>query len=201
MTMKIVTLMSSPRLNGSTAAVLAQFEKRLPSNTSLERINLIDHTINGCLGCDACQEVRDVLACSQVDDAVWIIQHLLDADLVVYASPVYVWNFPAGMRALLERHYALVKWKLGGAPSLMTGKLVMLLVTCGASVLEGADLLLETFKRQMDYLDAAIVGRYVVDNVSSPAALGDRRKETALMMLRDLNANPAWIARCQAAKN
>ena len=53
----------------------------------------------------------------------------------------------------------------------------------------------------MDYLDAAIVGRYVVDNVSCPAALGDRRKETALMMLRDLNANPAWIARCQVAEN
>jgi multimeric flavodoxin WrbA len=168
----------------------------------VERVNLIDQIINGCIGCDSCQEVRGIPACSQIDAAVWIIDHILTADLVVYAMPVYVWSFPANMKALLERHYALMKWKLEGAPSLLAGKPVMLLATCGANVVSGADLLLEAFKREMDYLDARILGRYVVDGTTSSAsALGDKRKDTADLMWADLNANPLWIERCHAASS
>ena len=193
--MKIVTVMGSPRLTGNTGTILKAFERGAAQTHEVERINLIDYNYSGCLGCDTCQEVSDVPGCGLEDDGTAIIRSILAADLVVYATPVYIWSFPAGMKALMERHFALVKSRLPGAPSLIAGKLVMLLVTCKGTAIESADLVLETFKREMDYLDCTTVGRYVVDSTTSPNELGERRKDTAQMMLHDLAANPAWIAR------
>ena len=184
--MKILTIMGSPRKKGNTAAVLSAFEELAEGTHQVERINIRDVKVAGCLGCDRCFQVSDKPGCSQRDDGNPILERVLDADLIVYASPVYCWSYTAQLKALMDRHYCLVKWKDGVSRSLEPGKPAMLLLTCGGGALNNADLVQEEFKREIAYLEWRSAGMYVVDNTTTPAELGDRRSATARAMLADL---------------
>jgi len=168
-TVKIITVLGSPRKRGNTAAVLEAFERlALENQHAVERINAVDCTVRGCLGCDACFEVLDEPGCAQDDDdAVWILNRILAADLVVYATPVYAWGFTAQLKPLIDRHYCLVKWQGDGvASALMAGKRAALLATCGGDAAGNADLLEEAFRRLLDYAQCQPAGIYVLDNCS-----------------------------------
>ena len=180
--MNILTILGGPRKRGNTAAVLEQFETLAAAQHSVERINITDWTINGCLGCEACQRVLDEPGCRQHDDGVAILKRILAADLVVYSSPVYAWSISAQLKALFDRHYCLVKWS-AGEKALMEGKRAMLLVTCAGSAEENADLVQPMFERQMACMKTAVVGQFVVDNCTTPAELGERAVATAREML------------------
>lgn len=49
----------------------------------------------------ACQKVSDQPGCVQKDDFKEIIEKIIDSEIVVYASPVYVWDFSAQLKALI----------------------------------------------------------------------------------------------------
>jgi multimeric flavodoxin WrbA len=187
--MRIVTVLGSPRKRGNTAAVLEAFE-RLASQEQhiIERINAVDWTVRGCLGCDTCFDTLDEPGCAQDDDAAWILEHILEADLVVYASPVYAWGFTGQLKPLIDRHYCLVKWQGGEiASALMAGKRAALLTTCGGDAADNADLLEEAFKRLLAYAQSRPAGIYVLDNCSSrPDGPGADAEQLAQRMAREL---------------
>ena len=185
--MKIVTVLGSPRKRGNTAAVLAAFESQVAREREIDRINITDYRVKGCRGCDHCFSVLDEPGCAQRDDAVQLLRRILAADLVVYASPVYCWSFPAELKALLDRHYCLVKWRNGEiAASLASGKRAALLVTCGGGAGDNADLIQVMFDREIEYLGGVVAGKYVVDNCGTPAELGKRAAEMGRRMAREL---------------
>ncbi len=181
--MKILTILGSPRRHGNTAAVLGMFEQQAAAVHQVERINLTDYTVNGCLGCDTCQRRLDEPGCRQHDDALAIFARMEDADLVVYASPVYAWSISAQLKALFDRHYCLVKWN-AGEKALLAGRRAMLLVTCGGSAAENADLVQPMFARQMACMQMEVAGQFVVDNCTTPDALGGRAAAVADEMVR-----------------
>ena len=67
--MKITTILGSPKKKGNTNAVLEQFEKIMEKDHTINRINIKDKTVNGCLGCGACRKKPDQIGCVQKDDA------------------------------------------------------------------------------------------------------------------------------------
>jgi multimeric flavodoxin WrbA len=185
--MKIVTILGSPRRQGNTATVLQAFEALVAPVHEVSRINVTDFRVEGCRGCDVCQDRLDKPGCLQKDDAVRLLERILDADAVVYACPVYCWSFPAQLKALMDRHYCLVKWQAGEvAAALMSGKRAALLVTCGGDAADNADLIQVMFEREMAYVRGQVVGRYVVANCTTPAELGERSVETARRMAREI---------------
>lgn len=185
--MKITTILGSPRRNGNTAAVLKRFELLAPPTDRVERINITDYSIGGCLGCDACRRNLTAQGCVRRDDAAAIFDRLLESDLIVYATPLYVWGFTAQMKALLDRHYCLTKWVDGRvANALLRGKRAALLVTCGDAAEGNADLIQGIFDREMRYLGCQVVGKYVVDNCTTPDKLGSRAVDVAESMWRDI---------------
>jgi len=185
--MRITTILGSPRTQGNTASVLSGFEARLRPAHEFARINICERQVAGCIGCEACQGVYDEPGCAQPDDADEILRLLMDSDLVVYASPVYAWGFPSQLKALLDRHYCLVKWEGGRVEqALLAGKRAMLLVTCAGKAEENADLVLAMFRRQMAYLGCEIVGEHVVADCTTPDALGEKGEEAADAMFWDI---------------
>jgi len=185
--MKITTILGSPRKRGNTAAVLGLFEALIPSPHRVERFDIMDCTVKGCLGCDTCFKTLNEPGCVQQDDASAIFKHLMDSDLIVYTTPVYVWGFSAQMKALMDRHYSLVKWADGQVvKALLKGKRTALLVTCGDTEENNADLVLEAFDREMDYLGCTVAGKYVVPQCTKPSELGDKGEKTARQMHADL---------------
>ena len=185
--MKIATILGSPRKRGNTAAVLQAFEALAAPQHEIDRINITDYHVAGCLGCDHCFSVLAEPGCAQRDDAVELLERILAADLVVYAAPVYCWAFPAQLKALLDRHYCLVKWQDGEvAAALMAGKRAALLVTCGGDAEDNADLIQTMFEREIAYVRGVVAGKYVVANCTTPAELAGRAAEMGRRMAREL---------------
>ncbi|MBN2353497.1 MAG: flavodoxin family protein [Spirochaetales bacterium] len=183
--MKITTILGSPRKHGHTARLLAAFEEIIARDFAVARINVIDKRIAGCLGCDACQSRNGVPGCRQKDDFEETIALIGGADAVIYAAPVYVWDFPAQMKALLDRHYCLVKWRRRDETGyVMEGKPAALLATCGGGAAENADLMQAVFQREMDYLRFRVIGKYVADLTTTPDALD--AKPLAERMAKDV---------------
>ncbi|PKO13492.1 MAG: hypothetical protein CVU39_19005 [Chloroflexi bacterium HGW-Chloroflexi-10] len=185
--MKILTLLGSARKKGNTAAVLTAFEKLVSPHAEIERINLAEVNIYPCKGCDACQKVQDQPGCRQKDDALRIFECMRSADLVLYATPLYVWDCSAQMKVLWDRQYSLVKYNAGTATqSLIKGKQTALLVTCGGPLEDNADVIQVIFRREMEYSFCQVAGIYIVADCTTPRELGGRAEWTAGQMLHEL---------------
>jgi len=181
--MNILTIMGSPRRRGNTATVLGMFEQQVVVAHQVERLNLTDYSVHGCLGCEVCQGSLEEPGCGQRDDAPAIFSRMRTADLLVYASPIYAWSVTAQMKALIDRHYGLIKWN-HGEKSLLAGKRAMLMVTCGGAAAENADLVFPLFERQMAIAKVTVAGMFVVDNCNNPDELGQQAADVAFAMAR-----------------
>ena len=129
--MKILTILGSPRKKGNTDKVLTMFEDNVAENHDVERINITQYKVGGCLGCYTCKEKKDEPGCVQEDDALTILDKMIQADAIVYATPLYCWSFTSQIKPLIDRHFCLVSGE--GTPdydSLIAGKPAALLVTC-----------------------------------------------------------------------
>jgi multimeric flavodoxin WrbA len=186
--MQVLTILGSPRRRGNTDAVLSRFEAKAAARShSVARINLSQYHIDGCLGCDYCQGDLTGLDCAQSDDAGDVLRQILAADLTVYASPVYCWSVTAQLKALIDRHYCLVKWEGGEvAAALMRGKRAALLLTCGGVADSNVDLTYPMFERQMEYMQAQVAGMYALDNCAGANEDAARAEELAARMAAEL---------------
>jgi multimeric flavodoxin WrbA len=181
--MNIITTLGSPRKKGNTATILSAFERLVRPCHNVQRINVVDYTVHGCLGCNHCQRLLDEPGCIQQDDVPGIFQRMFDADVIVYATPVYTWSVTAQMKALLDRHYCLVKWQDGKmVKALLEGKRAALLSTCGGTLEEDADLIQAMFDRLMQYLQCDVIGHYILPGCSQAGKLGDRADKSAREM-------------------
>jgi multimeric flavodoxin WrbA len=181
--------MGSPRKQGNTTRVLREFEDLMrQAGHAVERINVVDYMVKGCLGCDACLSVPDTPGCVQRDDAVAIFERMIAADLVVYATPLYCWGFSAQMKALLDRQYCLVTgYDTPDYKSLLAGTYTALLVTCAGEIDNNADLIQVMFDRENDYCQCDVVGKYIVPSCTTPDAIGTQAVEIAKNMVRDMS--------------
>ncbi len=181
--MKVLTIQGSPRANGNTAAVLERFEKSLDDGHEVERVDLQGLNIGGCLACYACTQNTTEPGCVQMDDAQGVISSILDADAVVYATPLYMWTFPAQIKALFDRHLCFVKgYGSEDYTSLINDKPVALLVTCGGPVEGNADLIQESFDRFVKYGFLRHAGNYVVPGCTTPDQLGEAADDAVTQM-------------------
>ena len=167
--MKILTILGSPKKKGNTDKALSLFEQAAAKDHDVERVNIISHTVNGCLGCEKCKAIADEPGCVQKDDAVMILNKIIAADVIVQATPLYCWEYSAQIKALIDRHYCLVKPAGGNrSNSLIAGKPMALLVTCAGPSENNADLIQEVFIRENRYCQSKAIGTYVVPFCTTP---------------------------------
>ena len=186
--MKVTTILGSPRIKGNTSKVLEKFEKIIKlMGHEIDRINIIRYKVNGCLGCNKCRTVLDEPGCVQKDDFISLFKRILVSDIIIYASPLYVWGYTAQIKPLIDRQYCLVKNY--GKPeykSFLKDKKVALLVTCGDNIENNADLIPIIFQRESDYLGSTVIGKYIVPLSKDLRSFGQRANETAKMMADDI---------------
>lgn len=170
--MRACILMGSPRLNGNTAELCKPFIEELKTNhTEVEYITLHDKKISPCLGCYRCQHVAGEYGCCQRDDMQSIVDSIIKADLLVFATPVHTWQATAPMKAVMDRMYGLNKF-YGSAPreKLNEGQSYALIATCGYDLDFGAGLLDEALRRWCIHSALTYLGMYAVrdeDNLAS----------------------------------
>lgn len=102
---RILIVVGGGRRNGNTAQLVAAFEKGAVEEGHLvETIFLAEHEIKGCIGCNACRTGKP---CIQKDEFNSLVPKIKQADLIVFASPLYFWTFSAKLKAFIERFYCI----------------------------------------------------------------------------------------------
>jgi putative NADPH-quinone reductase len=100
--MNLVAFNGSPRKNGNTTAMLSELLRGARrSGASVAVYNTVDLHLRDCRGCLRCNVIK---RCSlRGDDWPLISAAILQADVLVFAAPVYFHHLPASMKRLLDR--------------------------------------------------------------------------------------------------
>jgi len=104
MSKRILILSSSPRKNGNSDILCDEFMRgAIESGNSVEKIRIPDKAIGFCRACNACLTTGE---CVIKDDMQSVLQKIIDADVIVLASPVYFYSVSAQIKTLIDRTYA-----------------------------------------------------------------------------------------------
>jgi len=167
--MKVLGLFGSPRRGGNTDLLL---EKALQGAESegaeVERVYLTDYAITPCKECHGCDQTGH---CVIPDDMQKIYPKLLEADIIILASPIFFYGVTAWAKALIDRSqplwarkYLLKDPSLGKEGRKRKGFFISVGATKGPKVFEGAIL---TAKYFFDVLNAEYVGELLFRGVEA----------------------------------
>lgn len=188
--MNILTILGSPRKKSNTAGVLDMIEQELSARRrhQVERLIITEMKVNGCLGCLACQKIMDRPGCVQEDDALSVFERMIAADAVIYSNPLYCWDFPAQMKALIDRHVCMVTgYGTARHHSLIADKPTALLVTCAGPVKGNADVIQTVFERVSIFSRTRVVNKTVIPFCTTPEALGEDAYAAARKLAGDMD--------------
>ncbi len=101
MTKKILIISGSPRAHGNSDILCDEFKRgALEAGNEVEKIRLSDKKINYCLGCGVCNATGK---CVQKDDMAELLQKMVNADVIVLATPVYFYAMNGQMKTFIDR--------------------------------------------------------------------------------------------------
>lgn len=177
---RVLALLGSPRREGNTAIVLDQIlEGAREAGAETMTLFLQDMSIHGCQECFTCQSVLDEPGCAIEDDMQGIIEEVFEADLIVFASPVFCWNVSSQLKAVLDRLYCLAKFEAPEGPLVLVKRKAMATVlTAGGTEFDGADLAVATLRRLADFVGGDYRGQFIAARMTTPDNL---RQDTALL--------------------
>lgn len=106
MSKKALILSGSPRKDGNSDHLCDQFLKgALEAGHEAEKIFVSEKNIGYCRACYAC---RNTHKCFQKDDMEEILAKIVEADVLVLASPVYFYSIDAQIKTVIDR--TLARW-------------------------------------------------------------------------------------------
>lgn len=104
MSKKVLILSGSPRKEGNSDLLSDEFAKgALEAGCDVEKIRVAEKNIGYCRGCYACKNTGK---CAIKDDMAEVLQKIIDADVLVLASPVYFYSIDAQLKAVIDRTVA-----------------------------------------------------------------------------------------------
>jgi len=165
--MKILLISSSPHKERSQTYLLAQeVLKGCPDSVKPEVIHLCDWKIEFCRHCEECH--KKIMHCLIKDDMQMILKKMLEADGIILASPNYINQVTASMKALFDRASHFIHCKR------LLGKYVAGVVSSGS----GQD------KDVLDYIRyyAHTCGAQYSGGVSSRVPINDEKNKEALKL-------------------
>lgn len=102
--MKIVVLLGSPNRQGSSHLLAECFRQGAQeAGHTVEIIDVAHADIHPCTGCIHCGYEGP---CSQKDEVESIRAKILDADMMVFATPLYYYGMSAQLKMLVDRFCA-----------------------------------------------------------------------------------------------
>ena len=104
--MKKIIVISTSLRHGSNSDMLADhfIDGAKSAGNDVEKISLVGKNIQFCKGCMACQKMG---RCTIKDDVNDIMAKVLQADVVVWATPIYYYEMSGQMKTLIDRMNAM----------------------------------------------------------------------------------------------
>ena len=165
--MKILVLNGSPTPNGNTIALANAFKEGAESKGhEVNIVNVAHKKVNGCLACNYCHNASKGM-CVQKDDMQEIYPLIQEADMIVFASPIYYFIMSAQLEAVIHRFYAI------NSPAKAKYS-ALLLSSYSPNVYSGA---IAQYKDMIRYMGMTDKGIVTADNSTNktPAKLAEAR--------------------------
>lgn len=148
---KVLIIQGGGRPNGNTSQLVDAFVKGTEeAGHQVETISLMKNEIKGCLGCNACRYGKP---CIQRDSFNDMIPKIKEADLLVFASPLYFWTISSRIKAFIERFYCIAEED----PNPPLGRYEKYPIKDSALLLTAADNFFWTFEQAVSYYQFALV--------------------------------------------
>lgn len=103
--MKILVITGSPRKNGNSATLADHFIKGAKeAGHEVVRFDAAFKKVHPCIACNSCGMNGP---CVFKDDFEFVREHIVNADCVVFATPMYYFGISAQLKAVIDRFYAI----------------------------------------------------------------------------------------------
>lgn len=151
--MKVLCIAGSPRHKGNTYLLLEKaVEGANQEGAQTELIKIADLKISPCRECGGCDNTGK---CVVDDDMQIIYPKLVDADLIILASPIFFGNITANLKAMIDRCQCLWvrKYRLGDKISEKSERRGLFISVCAGrkkDFFPAAELVLKTFFATID---------------------------------------------------
>ena len=176
---KILVLTGSQRSGGNSDLMADAFIKGArTAGHEVVKVKTDEKKVQGCKACNACYSKG--VACVFEDDFNEIAPHLENADVVAVATPVYWYTFPAQLKAVIDKMYALY---VGEKP--ISDKECILMACAEEDNQEAFEGLTRSWEMILRLLKWTEKGRLIVPGVND---IGDIKKTDALDKAEALGA-------------
>lgn len=173
--MKIVVLTGSPRRNGNTNHLADQFIKGAKeAGHWVFRFNAATSEVHPCIGCNHCGMDGP---CVYADDFTKQLRpEIINADMVVFCSPMYYFGFSAQLKAVIDRFYAI-------NGTLHTYKKCAFLMAYANTSSTDAEAMLAHYRTIADYIGWQDVGMVVAPGIWTEGSInGTKYAEQAYLL-------------------
>lgn len=98
---RVLIISSSFRLHSNSETLADEFARGASeAGNKVEKVTLRGKNIHFCKGCLVCQKTQ---RCVMDDDASLIVEKMHDADVIVFATPIYYYEMSGQLKTLLDR--------------------------------------------------------------------------------------------------
>ncbi len=126
---KILILNGSPRPNGFTKSLINTFTENINTEYLFEIIDCNKLDVNYCVDCRYCEKN---FTCTINDGMQEIYTKLENADVIVFATPVYFYSMSAQIKTLIDRLQVYYYRHINGKNSELKNKIGILFAVGGA---------------------------------------------------------------------
>ena len=170
--MKILVIESSPRKKGNSNILAESFIKG--AREAGHEVNEFDcgrSNIKGCLACNGCIRTGK---CVQKDGYEELVPLFIEADVVVFVTPIYYFSCSAQLKAVIDRFFCIYFGENKDNPKLFNKRSV-LITTQGQPSLNYASPTIEMYKDIVNFHKWQDAGQVHALGIIEPGAVSETR--------------------------
>lgn len=154
--MKILVITGSPRKNGNSNTLADNFIKGAEeAGHSVVRFDSAFKNVHPCVACNKCGMNGQ---CIFKDDFEFVKENIVDADAVVFATPMYYFGISAQIKAVMDRFYAINS-------QISKPKKAVLILTYADTSAKEAQPIISHYETLLNYLGWSDAGKVIASGV------------------------------------
>ena len=160
--MKILVLTGSPRKNGNSNTLAEHFiNVAKEAGHEVTRFDAASSKVHPCIACNKCGMNGP---CMFKDDFEVVREHIIPADLVAFATPMYYFGISAQLKTVIDRFYAI-------NGEIHIPKKAVLMMTYANNSPRNESPILTYYEVLLEYLGWKDAGRIIVPGVWPTGAI------------------------------
>ncbi len=154
--MKILVITGSPRKNGNSNTLADNFIKGAEeAGHNVVRFDSAFKNVHPCIACNKCGMNGQ---CAFKDDFEFVKENIVDADAVVFATPMYYFGISAQIKAVIDRFYAI-------NGQIHVPKKAVLIMTYADTSAKEAQPIISHYETLLNYLGWSDAGKIIASGV------------------------------------